>query len=204
MPDAMLDGDLKGPGDRFPHDSTADLLARIKGGSSDARERLFARALPVLQRWARGRLPDRARDALDTDDLVQVTLLRTLLKLDDFEHRGEGAFLAYLRQVMLNAIRERVRRAGRRPLQVELPENLIDRAPPVLEALVGQDRAARYEEALAGLPEDMRHAIILRHEFEYSFAEVADALSRPSADAARMLVRRAESRLGRALKERRA
>ena len=196
----MLDGEHE-QSDGRSDDSTAELLARIQGGSSDARERLFARVLPVLQRWAKGRLPAGARDAFDTDDLVQVTLFRALLRLEQFEHRGEGAFLAYLRQVLLNAIRERIRRAGRRPRPVELPDDLFDHAPAALEALIGRDRTNRYQEALDALPEDMRHAVLLRHEFEYSHAQIATAMGRPSADAARMLVRRGERRLARALDE---
>jgi RNA polymerase sigma-70 factor, ECF subfamily len=183
------------PRPRVDHESTGELLSRIRGGSSDAQERLFARVLPILQRWARGRLPGNARDAVDTDDLVQVTLLRALMRMESFEHRGEGAFLAYLRQVMLNAVRERIRRAGRRPTHVELPDDLLDHAPPMLEQMLGRARMARYEAALARLPDDMRHAVILRHEFEYSHAQIAEALERPSEDAARMLVRRAEERL---------
>lgn len=186
---------------RIDHESTGELLSRIRGGSSDAQERLFARVLPILQRWARGRLPSGARDALDTDDLVQVTLLRALVRMGSFEHRGEGAFLGYLRQVMLNAVRERIRRAGRKPPHVELPENLLDHAPPLLEQLVGRDRMARYEAALERLPEDMRQAVLLRYEFEYSHAQIAEALERPSEDAARMLVRRAEARLTELLAE---
>src|SRR5678816_3917151 len=132
------------PRPRANHESTGELLSRIRGGSSDAQERLFARVLPILQRWARGRLPSGARDAIDTDDLVQVTLLRALMRMESFEHRGEGAFLAYLRQVMMNAVRERIRHTGRRPPYVALPDDLLDRAPAPLEALVGRDRMERY------------------------------------------------------------
>jgi DNA-directed RNA polymerase specialized sigma24 family protein len=56
-----------------------------------------------------------ARDLRDTDDLVQDTLLRAFKRLETFENRGEGAFLAYLRQSLLNAIRDDLRRAVTRP-----------------------------------------------------------------------------------------
>ena len=39
---------------------------------------LYLRYLAPLRRWARGRLPQWARDMRDTDDLVQDTLLHTL------------------------------------------------------------------------------------------------------------------------------
>jgi RNA polymerase sigma-70 factor (ECF subfamily) len=176
-------------------DSTASLLARIREGSDDARERLFARVLPVLQRWAHRRLPDRARDMLDTDDLVQVTLLRALVRLDSFEWRGEGAFLAYLRQVLLNAIRERIRRASRRPDHVGLDETVLDQIPEALQAEAGGTLRGDYEPALAALSDEAREAVLMRFEFDYSYAEIAQALKKPSPDAARMIVQRALDRL---------
>lgn len=193
------EGDAPAGGSGPDLDSTASLLARIRGGSNQARERLFARVVPTLQRWAHRRLPDRARDLLDTDDLVQVTVLRALVRLDDFEYQGEGAFLAYLRQILLNAIRERIRRSGRKPQHVSLDEDVLDRGPPVLEELIGREALRRYEEALGSLPAEMQQVLILRLEFEYSHREIAEALGRPSEDAARMSVARALVRLKRAM-----
>src|SRR6185436_19368854 len=59
-------------------DSTADLLEGIRGGDASATARLVKRYLPILRRWAHGRLPGKARDLADTDDLVQVALMRGL------------------------------------------------------------------------------------------------------------------------------
>jgi RNA polymerase sigma-70 factor (ECF subfamily) len=76
-------------------ESTAGLLERVRGGDAGARERLLSRYVPALRRWAHGRLPPRARELADTDDLVQVTLIRALDHLGDFEPRRPGAFLAW-------------------------------------------------------------------------------------------------------------
>src|SRR5690349_5962232 len=75
-----------------PHLSTEALLARIRGGDTDARETLLARYVTGLRRWAHGRLPTAARDLVDTDDLVQSTLYRALAHVEEFDNRGEGAF----------------------------------------------------------------------------------------------------------------
>ena len=72
-----------------------------RAGDQRARERLVSRFLPILRNWATGRLPGGARDLAETDDLVQITLVRALDHIDRFEHRGEGAFLAYLRRILL-------------------------------------------------------------------------------------------------------
>src|SRR5690349_24653258 len=58
--------------------STAGLLAMARTGDDGARDQLAARYLPVLRRWAHGRLPARARGLVDTDDLVNETMLHAL------------------------------------------------------------------------------------------------------------------------------
>src|SRR5262245_24680381 len=64
--------------DRMGPESTLDLLARMKAGDRQALEQIFERCLPPLRRWARGRLPRYARDLLETEDLVQETVLHAL------------------------------------------------------------------------------------------------------------------------------
>src|SRR4029078_9466316 len=94
--------------------SSLTLLERARAGDRAALESLVARHLPRLQRWASGRLPRWARDMADTQDLVQETLFQTFKRIEAFEPRGEGALQAYLRQAVLNRIREELRRAKRR------------------------------------------------------------------------------------------
>jgi RNA polymerase sigma factor (sigma-70 family) len=180
-----------GDGDSAGLDSTATLLERVRGGDGVARERLFARVLPVLTRWAHRRLPAGARDLAETDDLVQVTLTRALARLDGFESRGEGAFLAYLRQILLNLVRDEIGRARSRPSRAELDDTYADPGPSILERTVRRDTLERYEAALAELPAEQREAILMRIEFGYSHEQIARALGKPTANAARMTVARA-------------
>lgn len=184
-----------------PLDSTAYLIERVRGGDDDARDALFTRFLPLLRAWAHRRLPARARDLNETDDLVQVTLLRALRRLPEFEARREGAFLAYLRTILLNSVREEIRRSGRRGRPEELPENLVDARRSVVEQVSGREALERYERALARLPEATQQAVLLRIEFDYSYEQVAEALGSPSAAAARMTVVRALRDLAKAIDE---
>lgn len=185
-----------------PHETTAVLIARARAGDTPAGQRLFARLLPVLRRWARHRFPARLRDARDTEDLVQDVLLRAFRRIDQFENRGEGAFLAYLRQILLNAVKDEARRAGRRPgAPLPLDENLTDGAPSVVERAIGADKLQRFEDALATLPEEQQQAVILRVEFGYTHAQIAEALGKPSMDAARVMVARALAELARRIDE---
>lgn len=184
-----------------PLESTASQLELARAGNERARERLFARFLPVLTRWAHQQLPRGARDLSDTGDLVQTTLVRALAHLERFEHRGEGAFLGYLRHILLNAARDEARRHSRRGDALELDEHHPDPGPSVMEQVLGRETLARYERGLAMLTEEQREAVILRLEMDYSHAEIAAALGRPSADAARMLVARALVTLAEAMRD---
>ena len=184
---------------RSPDESTASLLERIKAGAPEARDRLVRRYLPPLRRWARGRLPSYARDLADTDDLVQVTLIRALDKVQDFEHRGEGSFLAYLRRTLQNQIRDQLRRAGRRPVSEEVTRSMSVMGPSPLEELIGRQTLEAYDAALERLPAAQQEAVMLRVEMGFTFPEVAQAIGAPSPNAARMTVVRALARLAEAM-----
>ena len=64
-----------------------------------------------------------------------------------------------------------------------------------LESAIGIEALERYEAALARLRPEEREAIVARVEMDGSYQEVAQALGKPSADAARMAVSRALLRL---------
>ena len=61
---------------------TIELLVRAREGDRLAVEALLQRCLPGVRRWAHGRLPPAARASLDTQDLVQETVLHVLRRLD--------------------------------------------------------------------------------------------------------------------------
>lgn len=176
---------------------TITLLERARAGDRLALDELCARWLPPLRRWAAGRLPRWARDVTDTHDLVQDALLRTLSRIDQLEHRAEGAIEAYLRQVVLNRIRDEMRRVARRAPHQPLPEHRATTEASPLEEAIGSQALQRYEAALARLSPAEREAVVARVELDYSYEEIAAALARPSAEAARMAVRRALLRLAR-------
>lgn len=180
-------------------ESTATLLTRVRAGDRMAREQLVRRYLATLLRWGHGRLPSHARDLSDTQDLVQNTLLKALDRIGSFEPRREGAFLAYLRTILLNEVRGEIRRISRRPVREPLPDELPDPQPSPVEQEIGGAALRAYERALASLSDEEREGVILRLEMGYTHQQVAEALGKPSADAARMLVARAMVRLTEAM-----
>lgn len=184
--------EARGASDGGPSPSaTAILLTRARTGDIDAREELFGRFVPILRRWAHRRLPAGARDLNETMDLVQMVLLRALNRLDDFDARGEGAFLAYLRQILLNIVRNEVRRSSRRGVQSTLDETLVSPHASVMERMIGVEQMERYQRGLDRLAPEQREAVLLRLEFGYTYEQIAEAVGKPSADAARMTVVRA-------------
>jgi RNA polymerase sigma-70 factor (ECF subfamily) len=178
-----------------PSDSTLDLLARARAGDDRALEPLFARYLPRLRRWASGRLPRWARDAGDTQDIVQETLLSVFKQINGFEPRHEGAFQAYLRQAVMNRIRNSIRDRTRRPDGTSIDEALPSNDQSALERAIGLERLERYESALARLRPIDREAIVARVEMGCTYEEMAVMLDLPSAEAARKAAQRAIVRL---------
>lgn len=175
------------------------LVVRARAGDRLALEELFERFGPELRRFARGRLPDRVRGLVDTPDVVQDALLQTFLHLEGFEHRGEGALRAYMRQVLVNRIRDELRRASRRPAGDPVEDDHASTEASPLELALGREKVERYEAALASLKEDDREVIIARLELGLSYPEIAASTGRGSANAARMAVVRALVRLSEAL-----
>lgn len=189
------------PEPQVPLGTTAHLLLRIKNGDRRAKDLLAARYLKALQRFAHGRLPPGARDLFETQDLVQVTLMRALEHVESFQSQGPGSFHAYLRQALINQIRDQARRVARSPEHAELPSDLAARERSPLELAIGRDALERYEAALTRLSDDQKEAVMLRLEMGFTYEEIAEAIGSPTANAARMLVTRALARLAEIMRD---
>jgi RNA polymerase sigma factor (sigma-70 family) len=175
--------------------SSLELLARAQDGDEAARNELCARYLPKLRRWAHGRLPIWAREHLDTEDIVQDTLLRSVRRLDAFTPQHERAFCAYVCEALRNRLRDALRRAARRPASTAIPDDEPASDPSPLEIAVGRQTLGRYEQALQRLREPDRELIIARVELGLDYREIADLLGRPSVGAVRVAISRALLRL---------
>lgn len=177
--------------------SSARLLERAVRGDRSAIDELFARFLPRMRRWARGRLPRWARGVIDTSDLVQDTLLHAFTRITAFEPRGDGALRAYLRQAVENRIRDELRRVARRPAvdNLDADTQVPGGGPSPLDRAIDDQTWARYLSALKRLTPRERRLVVGRAELGYSFAQLAYIDGRASPDAARMALKRALVRL---------
>ena len=180
---------------------TVELIQRARGGDPAAVEAILQRCLPSLKRWAHGRLPAAARGHLDTGDLVQDAAINTMARLDTFEPRHVGAMQAYLRQSVINRIRDEMRRFTRRPTPVELPEDFKSEEPSPEEHAIHQQTYDRYRAAIDTLKPRERELVIARVEAQWSTPEIAEHFGFNTVDGARMAVNRAMQHLGAAMKD---
>jgi RNA polymerase sigma-70 factor, ECF subfamily len=176
-------------------ESSVVLVTRARSGDELALEELCVRYLPRLRRWAHGRLPGWARGALDTHDLAQDTLSHVVQRLATFKPQHDASFQAYLRQALMNRVRDAIRQAQRRPPGDPLDTGQPSASPSPLEEAIGQQALERYEAALQRLKPADREAIIVRIEMGLSYEEAAAALGKSTSAAAHMAVSRALVRL---------
>ena len=171
-------------------------MERARRGSRSAVNALFNRNASWLRRWARGRLPQWARGAVDTSDLVQDTLHHAFARLPWFQSKHAGALRAYLRRSLENRVRDELRRATCRlgnPSPSE-PLRPLHNAPQ-LQQLMDDETWGRYRQGLKLLSARERRLVVGRAELGYNYRQLAFVERLSSADTARKAVQRALARL---------
>jgi RNA polymerase sigma factor (sigma-70 family) len=121
-------------------------------------------------------LPPAARVALDTGDIVQEAALHLLQRIDMFQPQHVGAMQAYLRQSVVNRIRDEIRRVGRRPVAVELTEEPPADTLSPLEAAIQGESYERYRSALSRLAARDRELVVARVEVQWSLKRLSAAM----------------------------
>jgi RNA polymerase sigma-70 factor, ECF subfamily len=171
------------------------LLARIHRGDATAIDQFFERYLPRLRHWARGRLPRWTRIDVDTPDVVQDVMLRSLGRLREVQPRSRDALQRYFRVAVANRIRDEHRRFPRRRTEpLSSAHDATDRTPSSLDRLLDLERQEHYRLALASLDRDDRDLIVGHIELGYNYAQLGCMTDR-SPNAARMALHRAVGRL---------
>ena len=176
-------------------DADADLLARYAAGDPGAARLLAARLTPRVYAHALRVLGDRA----EAEDVAQEALVR-LWKAAPGWRRGEARLTTWLFRVTANLCTDRLR--ARRPTD-PLDAANEPAAPEASVAARMQDaqRRVALEDALAGLPERQRLAVILRHIEELPNPEIAATMG-ISVEAVESLTARGRTALGKALADR--
>lgn len=179
---------------------TADLLERAKAGSPDAVNALYERYAGRLLAFIRLRMGGDLRARLESRDVLQATLLKSLQHIDDLKGTAGPSLMAWLARIAEHEIRDRVdyhhrqrREAAREvPLDDDTPVAALSRS--ALSRVIFDERAQQLEEALESLAPEHREVIVLRKFEELSFKEIGHRMGR-SEDACRMLLARAMTAL---------
>jgi RNA polymerase sigma-70 factor (ECF subfamily) len=189
------------------------LLAHARQGdrtSLGAIAELYTNYLKLL---ARVQIDRHLQRRLSPSDLVQETFVKAWANFAQFRGQTEQELLAWLRSILVNAIKsaiERELRTGKRDArrEVSLNERLthLNRSVEQMDrALVSQisspsvqagrrETSAIVADHLAALPEHYREVIVLRNLEGVSFEEIATRMGR-SSSAVRSLWVRALDRL---------
>lgn len=156
-------------------DKLRDLMIRYQAGSLDAFQEIYVQLAPGLRRY----LCHLTCGSEATDDLLQESFLQI--------HRSRSAYNpGYAVRPWIFGLARNVflmnRRAARRRAQVhesrgELPELPV---PAEVERLGSRDEVRR---CLAGLSTDQAEALLLHHEWGFTFEEIAGMLGLSAAAA---------------------
>lgn len=159
------------------------LVERAQAGDDQAFEVLFAK----YQRKVARLLSRYIRDQSEVEDVSQEAFIKAYRALPSF--RGESAFYTWLYRISINTAKNYLVAQGRRaPTSTEFD---VDEAESFEDA--GQLRDINTPEslmqsrqigetvdaAMAGLPDDLRSAIMLREIEGLSYEEIAEAMSCP-------------------------
>ncbi|HEY6064578.1 MAG TPA: sigma-70 family RNA polymerase sigma factor [Thermoanaerobaculia bacterium] len=150
---------------RQPDDEERELVGRLRAGDESAFDTFAQQYIAGLYRFALRRL-DHDREL--TREVVQSTVCKVIEKLDGY--RAEAPLFTWLCACCRNEIAAHFRRAGRRPKEVELPEDIAQDQPE------SSDSTERVHAALDRLPPSYARAMEWRYLDGLDVAEIAKRL----------------------------
>lgn len=126
------------------------------------------------------------RDPQEVEDLVQETFIKAFTALESYS--AEFAFSTWLYKIATNHAIDYLRRKKLKALSLDEPietregtleRELADTTYFPDRHIVEDQRRALLQEAIDALPEKYRLVIVLRHQQEKSYEEIAEELNLP-------------------------
>jgi RNA polymerase sigma-70 factor (ECF subfamily) len=165
-----------------PEHSDLALVQRVQRGDRSAFDVLVLRyqhkVLKLVQRYI--------RDSMEAEDVVQEAFIKAFRAIGSF--RGDSAFYTWIYRIAINTAKNAIVSSKRRPVNVDIdvqdPEQgdlearLTDGETPEQLALSEEIRET-VNRAMAGLPEELRTAIVLREIDGLSYEEIAESMDCP-------------------------
>lgn len=159
-----------------------ELVERVQRGDKRAFDLLVLkyqqRIIKLIARYI--------RDEAEVFDVAQEAFIKAYRALPKF--RGESAFYTWLYRIAANTAKNHLVSRGRRPPGSDLDAEEVERiaAPEAMvegetpEGLLARDQMLQViAEAVEGLPEELRGAILLRELEGMSYEEIAEAMECP-------------------------
>ena len=184
--------------------SDNELVTQARRGDDIAFEELCARYQARVEARVGSRLSRKLRRKVSVADVMQESLMTASAQLGRFEHRGEGAFGAWLRGIAdqkLRALRRKYVTTAKRDLRREVPcgespqtRRIHARSPSPSSALIAEEQKSVVTAALSRLSPDHRLVLELLQMDGRSTTETAALMAR-SAEAVRKLYARALARM---------
>lgn len=156
-----------------------ELIAALRRKDLAALAGILASHGGVMATLAHGML----RDPVEAQDVVEEVLVRAHEAGPGF--RGERGLRTWLLRITANRCRDRLRRRRFTAGSLDGPVPMDDAAlrfEPVADWDAALDQArvsAALDRAIAGLPDEQREAVVLRHRLELSYEDVSETLGVP-------------------------
>jgi len=157
------------------------LLQRALDGDQDAWKQLYAENEEWMRMVLRNRIPPSLRRRMDPEDLMQSAFLVLSQRGSDLDIVDSRSFHAWLATVLLNKLRDRLRKMARasaagaqeiRP-DTETFKQYPDSAPSLEELAQKAELLARMYERILALPPDDRDIVLARYVDQLSWADIA-------------------------------
>lgn len=188
--------------------SDEELLLKAVGGDEAALCDLLERVGLTIQSEITRKIGPQYNGTVEADDIMQVTCLEAFLRIRQFAPTGANAFVAWLRRIAENNLRDAIRelerdkrpspgkrvRAGGDDSYVELIERIAASSATASRAVARDEAKGAVQRALEQLPPDYALAVRLYDLDGLSGPEVAERMGR-SHGAVRMMLARARERL---------
>ncbi|MDG2220722.1 MAG: sigma-70 family RNA polymerase sigma factor [Rubripirellula sp.] len=191
------------------------LLEAAKRGDKIALQQLLISRYDQLSSVIRSRIPAQLRTVLDVEDILQIAFIQVFRGLSNFKVGDTEAFHAWVRSIAEAKVTDAIRSATRKKrggdwkrIEAGVPNTsesfldlillLSDQRRTPSQSAATHEAVVALQIALAGLPEDQREAIRLRHIECLTVEEVVDKLNK-SEPAVRGLLHRGKLSLKQSL-----